>query len=57
VQVTTKKLRGKEKKAFLRLKKNYDESVELHLNNQTPFHKLPPFQNISYIHLMEKKDG
>ena len=57
VQVTTKKLRGKEKKAFLRLKKNYDESVELHLNNQTSFHKLPPFQNISYIHLMDKKNG
>ncbi|QOP45021.1 peptidoglycan DD-metalloendopeptidase family protein [Sulfurimonas paralvinellae] len=57
VQVTTKKLRGKEKKAFLRLKKNYDESVELHLNNQTSFKKLPPFENMSYIHLMEKNNG
>jgi murein DD-endopeptidase MepM/ murein hydrolase activator NlpD len=57
VQVTTKKLKGKEKKAFLRLKKNYDESVELHLNNQTNFHKLPPFQNISYIHLMDQNNG
>ena len=57
VQVTTKKLRGKQKKAFLRLKKNYDESVELHLNNQTAFHKLPPFENMCYIHLMDKKNG
>jgi len=53
VQVTTKKLRGKEKKAFLRLKKNYDESVALHLNNKTSFHKLPPFENISYIHFID----
>ena len=57
VQVTTKKLRGKQKKAFLRLKKNYDESVELHLNNQTAFHRLPPFENMCYIHLMDKKNG
>ena len=35
VQVTTKKLKGKEKKAFLKLQKNYDESIALHLKNQT----------------------
>ena len=57
VQVTTKKLKGKEKKAFLRLKKNYDESIELHLNNHTSFQKSKPFEDISYIHLMEQKDG
>ncbi len=57
VQVTTKKLKGKKKKAFLRLKKNYDESVELHLNNHTSFKKLPPFENISYIHLMDADHG
>ena len=55
VQVTTKKLRGKAKKAFLKLKKNYDESVDLHLDNKTPFKKLPPFTNMSYIHLLEQK--
>ncbi|WP_297441897.1 peptidoglycan DD-metalloendopeptidase family protein [Sulfurimonas sp.] len=55
VQVTTKKLKGKAKKAFLRLKKNYDKSVEIHLNNQTPFKKLPPFENISYIHMLDRK--
>ncbi len=57
VQITTKKLRGKEKKAFLHLKKNYDKSVELHLNNQIPFHKLPPFENISYIHFIDENNG
>ncbi len=50
VQVTTKKLKGKEKKAFIKLKKNYDESIELHLNNQTAFKKRPPFQNESYFY-------
>ncbi len=50
VQVTTKKLKGKEKKAFIKLKKNYDESVALHLNNQTPYKKQPPFQEKCYIH-------
>lgn len=39
VQVTTKKLKGKQLKAFLKLKKNYDEQIELHLNNETAFHK------------------
>jgi len=53
VQVTTKKLRGKEYKAFLKLQKNYNESVELHLHNQTPFKKSPPFVNKCYIHFLE----
>ncbi len=57
VQVTTKKLKGKEKKAFIRLKKNYDESVNLHLNNKTAYHKLPPFENMSYIHLLAEKNN
>jgi murein DD-endopeptidase MepM/ murein hydrolase activator NlpD len=57
VQVTTKKLHGKAKKAFLRLKKNYDQSIELHLNNKTAYKKLPPFENMSYIHLLKKSDN
>lgn len=56
VQVTTKKLRGKAKKAFIRLKKNYDQSVNLHLNNKTAYKKCPPFESISYIHLLEEKN-
>jgi len=55
VQVTTKKLKGKAKKAFIHLKKNYDESVNLYLNNKTAYKKRPPFQDMSYIHLSAKK--
>jgi len=55
VQVTTKKLKGKAKKAFIRLKKNYDESVHLHLNNKTAYKKRPPFENMSYIHLLDSE--
>jgi len=57
VQVTTKKLKGKEKKAFLHLKKSYNKEIELQLNSNTAFTKEQPFKNISYIHLMDKKNG
>ena len=58
VQVTTKKLKGKEYKAFIKLKKNYDESVALHLQNQTKYKKRAKFQAMCYIHMMnEKNDG
>ena len=56
VQVTTKKLKGKERKAFMKLKANYDESIELHLNNQTTFKKRSPFQNESYFFNERKKE-
>jgi len=52
VQVTTKKLKGKAKKAFLKLKDNYDESVALHLKNKTSFKRLLPFEAMSYVHLL-----
>jgi len=55
VRVTTKKLHGKARRAFLKLKKNYDQSVALHLTNKTQFHKPPPFEPISYIHLLDEK--
>ncbi|HIP20169.1 MAG TPA: M23 family metallopeptidase [Sulfurimonas sp.] len=58
VQVTTKKLKGKEKKAFLKLQKNYDESIALHLNNQTPFVRKKEFTSKCYIHSLGcKTDG
>jgi len=58
VQVTTKKLKGKEYKAFVKLKKNFDESVALHLENQTHFIKKPKFTNMCYIHSQScKTDG
>lgn len=54
VQVTTKKLRGKEKRAFLKLKKSYDKQVEAQLKNNKPFVKAPKFQTVCYFH---KTDG
>ena len=54
VQVTTKKLKGKEYKAFKKLKKNYDESIALHLENQTSFHKKGKFIEQCYIHSLHK---
>jgi len=57
VQVTTKKLHGKAKKAFIHLKKNYDESIELHLNNQSKPKTYGSFENMSYIHFLPKKSN
>ncbi len=57
IQITTKKLEGKQKRAFIRLKKNYDESVNLHLNNKTHYKKPPPFENMGYIHLLTEKNN
>jgi murein DD-endopeptidase MepM/ murein hydrolase activator NlpD len=50
VQVTTKKLKGKQRKAFLKLKKNYDESINLHLENQTHFKKLDSAQRRDFVY-------
>ena len=50
VQVTTKKLKGKEKKAFLNLKENYNQSVDIHLANNTPFIKVPKQDSVCYFY-------
>jgi len=50
VQVTTKKLKGKEKKLFLKLKKRYDESVDLHLQKGTKFVKLSKIETVCYFY-------
>lgn len=50
VQVTTKKLKGKEKRAFLKLKKNYDESISLHLQNETEFAKKSKLEKTCYFY-------
>jgi len=50
VQVTTKKLKGKERKAFLKLKKNYDESIQLHLENETSFLRKSKPDTICYFY-------
>ena len=50
VQVTTKKLKGKEYDAFVKIKKNYDQSIALHIENKTPYSKPPRFQNKCYVY-------
>jgi murein DD-endopeptidase MepM/ murein hydrolase activator NlpD len=50
VQVTTKKLKGKDHKSFLKIKDNFDESISLHLKNNTKFLKLPKVQNECYFY-------
>lgn len=50
VQVTTKKLKGKERKAFLKLKENYDQSVNLHLNNETLFQRPQKVESVCYFY-------
>ncbi|MDQ1244728.1 MAG: hypothetical protein QG565_1068 [Campylobacterota bacterium] len=49
VQITTKKLTGKERNAFLKLKANYDESINLHLTNETKFVKISMPDNVCYF--------
>ncbi len=55
VQVTVKQLRGKKLKAFKKLKKNYDESLALHLKNATPYKKSPQFFRACYCYDKSKK--
>ncbi len=50
VQVTTKKLKGSAKKKFLKLKSNYDESINLHLQNETKFIKKQDPYKTCYVH-------
>jgi len=50
VQVTTRKLKGKKLRAFKKLKENYDESLNLHLQNQTPYEKEPQFERRCYCY-------
>ena len=49
VQLTTNKLTGKEKKAFDLLANNYNESIALHLKNQTKFIKEQKITNRCYF--------
>lgn len=49
VQVTTKKISAKEKAAFLQLKSNYDESINLHVTNETKYIKTSMPDNVCYF--------
>ncbi|WP_455757467.1 peptidoglycan DD-metalloendopeptidase family protein [Sulfurimonas sp.] len=60
VQLTTKKLKNKEKKAFIKLSKNYNESIRLHLENETKFIKQMKIDNCCYFNFSndkKKKNG
>jgi len=50
VQVTVKQLRGKQLRAFKKLKQNYDQSLNLHLKNETKFQKAPHFERKCYCY-------
>ncbi len=50
VQVATKKLSGKEKTAFLQLKSNYDESINLHIANETKYARVGTPQSVCYFY-------
>jgi len=49
VQVTTKKLKGKERKEFIKLKKSYNKNIQKHIANATKYEKTPIYDNISYF--------
>ena len=49
IQLTTKKLKNKEKKAFIKLSKNYNESIRLHLENNTKYIKQKRIDNCCYF--------
>jgi len=49
VQVTTKKLKGNAKKSFLKLKENYNKSLDLHLANNTKFLNKPKPTSVCYF--------
>jgi len=53
VQVTTKKLKGKERKEFLILKKSYDKEVDFHISKHTKFEKKEKIKNFCNINQKE----
>jgi murein DD-endopeptidase MepM/ murein hydrolase activator NlpD len=55
VQLTTKKLKNKEKKAFLKLTKEYNKQIELHLKNNTKFIKQKKMDPCCYFNHSTKK--
>jgi murein DD-endopeptidase MepM/ murein hydrolase activator NlpD len=55
VQLTTKKLKNKAKRSFLKLVNNYNESINLHLQNQTKYVKKPAIENCCYFNQTQNK--
>lgn len=56
VQLTTKKLKSKEKNAFIKLSSNYNESIALHLENQTKYIKQKKIDKVCYFNNEAKKE-
>ena len=48
VQITTKKLKGKQKREFLKIKENYNEIINLHLKNKTLYIKHKKMEKVCY---------
>ena len=48
VQVTTKKLKGKEMRTFQKLRNYYDKIIEFHLKNHTKYKKTKKTQKVCY---------
>ena len=55
VQLTTKKLKKKEKEAFSQLSSNYNESIALHLENETKFVKKKKIDVVYYFNNQSEK--
>ncbi|MEA3522448.1 MAG: peptidoglycan DD-metalloendopeptidase family protein [Campylobacterota bacterium] len=53
VRVTTKKLYGKTRKAFLKIKKDLDEMVALHIEAKTPPYRMDDYQYVYYLERSE----
>jgi len=49
VQVTTKKLKGKEKKAFIALRDSYNEKIDLHVEKKTAHNKHREYDKFYYF--------
>ena len=56
VQLTTKKLKNKEKKAFIKLSTNYNQSIALHLENETKYVKRKPMAKSCYFNYTNTKN-
>ena len=54
IQLTTKRLKNKEKKAFMILAKNYNDSINLYLKNKTRYIKHPKISNCCYFNQYKK---
>jgi murein DD-endopeptidase MepM/ murein hydrolase activator NlpD len=57
VQITTKKLSGKTKKAFLKLQKKYNKKIQTQLDNNTRYKKQTKLQAYCYLQHNLKSDN